>query len=292
MTLDLQISGKTAIITGANNPHGIGAATAKALAAQGVDVLLHFHQVPYKGSAPEGFGEDYYNAMQAHSAEPLADEITALGCGRAVVIGGDLGEPALVPRLFDAAEAAFGPVQILVNNAAHSVPDSFLPGRSAEAGDRAVGGLGMRQDTITAESIDRHFAVNTRGTALMMAEFARRHAARGGDWGRIISLSTGGAPGFAGEVSYGASKYAVESCSKAAAKELGRYGITVNVVSPGPVQTGWMGPELEALVERETPLGRAGLPTDLADAILLLVSEQARWITGQVLQVGGGHRID
>jgi 3-oxoacyl-[acyl-carrier protein] reductase len=125
----------------------------------------------------------------------------------------------------------------------------------------------------------------------MMAEFVRRHLARGGKWGRIVNLSTDGAPGFAGEVSYGASKHAVEAYSRAAAREFGPHGITVNIVSPGPIQTGWMSSELEAVVSQNTPLGRPGRPEDVADAVLLLVSEQARWITGQILHVGGGHRM-
>jgi 3-oxoacyl-[acyl-carrier protein] reductase len=124
-----------------------------------------------------------------------------------------------------------------------------------------------------------------------MAEFARRHAARGASWGRIVNVSTDGAPGFRGEVSYGASKYALESYSRAAAKELGRFGITVNVVSLGPTQTGWIEPALEAAAAANTPLGRVGEPEDVADAIVLLASEQARWLTGQLLFVGGGHRM-
>jgi len=93
------------------------------------------------------------------------------------------------------------------------------------------------------------------------------------------------------EVSYGASKYALESYSRAAAMELGQFGITVNVMSLGPIQTGWIAPELERSVEQHPPLGRAGLPEDVADAMLLLAAEQARWITGQVIYVGGGHRM-
>ena len=154
---------------------------------------------------------------------------------------------------------------------------------------RAAGGAVLA--AITAESHDRHFAVNSRAVALTMAEFTRRHVARGAAWGRIINISTDGAPGFASEISYGASKYALESYSRAAAKELGQFGITVNVMSLGPIQTGWIAPELERSVEQHTPLGRAGRPDDVADAMLLLAAEQARWITGQVIYVGGGHRM-
>ena len=106
-----------------------------------------------------------------------------------------------------------------------------------------------------------------------------------------IYVSTDGAPGFRGEISYGASKAALESYSRAAALELGRYGITVNIISPGPVQTGWIAPELEAPIAAETPLGRAGQPEDIADVIVFLASHQARWVSGQMISVSGGRRF-
>ena len=90
-------------------------------------------------------------------------------------------------------------------------------------------------------------------------------------------------------MSYGASKRALESFSLAAAHELGPLGITVNVVAAGPIQTGWIDPGLEREVAARTPLGRVGTPEDVADVVVFLASEQARWLTGQVLYVGGGH---
>src|SRR5439155_24404967 len=109
--------------------------------------------------------------------------------------------------------------------------------------------------------------------------------------GRIVNVSTDGASGFAGEVSYGASKHALESYSRAAAVELGKYGIRINVVSLGPIQTGWIAPELEREVAAKTRLGRVGAPQDLADVVVFLASEQARWLTGQMLYVGGGWQM-
>src|SRR5438309_11474590 len=81
------------------------------------------------------------------------------------------------------------------------------------------------------------------------------------------------------------------SYSRAAASELGKYDITVNVVSPGPIQTGYITPELEQKVIADIPLGRVGQPEDVADVIVFLASEQARWLTGQLLFAGGGHRM-
>jgi 3-oxoacyl-[acyl-carrier protein] reductase len=95
-----------------------------------------------------------------------------------------------------------------------------------------------RPGGITAGGFDRLFAVNARAPAVMIAEFVRRHIARGARWGRIVNVSTAGAERFPSEISYGASKYALESYTRSAAMELGKFGINVNVVSLGPVQTG------------------------------------------------------
>jgi 3-oxoacyl-[acyl-carrier protein] reductase len=92
-------------------------------------------------------------------------------------------------------------------------------------------------------------------------------------------------------VSYGASKFALESLSRAAARELGPLGITVNVVSPGPIQTAWITPELETALAAATPLRGVGKPADLADVVVFLASEQARWVTGQIVRVNGGQRM-
>ena len=290
--IDTRLAGKVALITGAN--HGIGAATARALAAQGVSILINYLRMPPLATQGEHDSQDsstpgiaYYNARRNLTADEVVQAIHAEG-GKVEAIEADLSLPETIPMLFERAGALFGPVDILVNNADHCVQDTFLP---LEHNAEHLAPDGFPATTIALETIERHFAVNSRTVALMMAEFARRHIARKAQWGRIINLSTDGAPGFAGEVSYGASKAAIESYSRAAAKELGRYGITVNIVSPGPVQTGWLAPDLEKIVAAETPLGRAGQPEDVADVIVFLASEQARWLTGQLISVSGGHRM-
>ena len=122
-----------------------------------------------------------------------------------------------------------------------------------------------------------------------MAEFGKRHIERQASWGRIINISTDGAYCFPSEISYGASKLAMEGYTRSAAVEFGQYVITVNAVSPGPIQTGWITPELEKEIAAANPMRSVGQPEDIANAVLFFASEQARWITGQRLYVGGGN---
>ncbi len=125
----------------------------------------------------------------------------------------------------------------------------------------------------------------------MMSEYVDRHLERGASSGRIVNLSTDAAHSHTANVSYAASKHAIESYSRSAAAEFGRYGIAVNIVAPGPAQTGYITPEAKALIAPNTPLGRLGQPDDLADVIVFLASKQARWVTGQLIYVGGGWRM-
>lgn len=291
--IDPGLRAKVALVTGANNPFGIGAAIAEALAAQGASVFI-----TYLRSQPEEYGidaaaaakattpgETFYRARNADAPDAVLGRLRA----HAVRVGSaeiDLADPEAIPRLFDRVEEALGAVDILINNAAHSEPDdfiSFAPARHDWAG--------RMRFPVDARSHDRHFAVNSRAVALLIAEYARRHVHRGADWGRVVTISTDGADCFPGEVSYGASKAALESYSRSAAKELARYGITVNIVAPGPIQTGWIPVEAEGPIVESIPLGRMGRPDDVADVVVFLVSEQARWVTGQRLFVGGGHRV-
>jgi 3-oxoacyl-[acyl-carrier protein] reductase len=285
-----RLAGSVTLITGVNNPAGIGAATARALAEEGAAVFItSFRRPPAMSPAEmerarrEGTGGPaFYEALGQEPPEAIVREIGARG-GRAACLEADLADPASVPVLFDACEKELGPVDVLVNNHAHWTPETFDP---AVVTDK---GYGMR--LADAASIDAHYAVNTRAPALMIAEYLRRYLARGATRGRIINISTDAADAHAGAVSYAASKHALESYSRSAAVELGKYGITVNVVAPGPVQTGWLSPDEEIEIARKTPLGRVGRPQDIADVVVFLAADAARWLTGQLLYVGGGWRM-
>src|SRR5690348_12739883 len=132
--LDTGLAGKVALITGANSPYGIGAAAARAFAAQGAAVFITYlrQQIelsPQATAAPDavaGPGEAFYQAAQQLTAEKVVGEIRAAG-GQAEAIEADLVDPANIPRLFDRAEQSFGPVGVLINNAAYCVPDTFIP---------------------------------------------------------------------------------------------------------------------------------------------------------------------
>jgi len=232
--IDTGLKNKVILVTGAN--HGIGAATARAFAAQGAKVFIQYLRlssnttISKETSVPGGA---LYRANQAKTAYEVMQLIRAQG-GQVDALEIDFATPTNIPALFDRVEKAFGPVDVLVNNAAFCQADTFIPQGKRTSEDRSAGGFSLH--TITAKAHDEHFAINSRATALMIAEFADRYLQRGASWGRIITVSTDGAYCFPSAISYGASKLAMESYSRSAAVELGKYGITVNVVSPGPIQ--------------------------------------------------------
>ncbi len=197
MTVGSPSHSRVALVTGAN--HGIGAATAKALAAQGTAVLCAYFRNEDLGGLDDPSLPAAYRATRMTRAENVAESIRAAG-GRAAAMEADLSDASSVPALFDAAEAQLGPVTIVVNNASGWIADTFIPA----ATDR----FGRAQAPVSALTIDQVLGVDARAAALLIAEFARRHVARRGEWGRIIGLTSGDVDGFPEEVSYGAAKAA------------------------------------------------------------------------------------
>lgn len=264
------LAGRVAIVTGAN--HGIGAATAVALAARGASVLVTYLRLE---DAPDPGTPEAYRVNRARDASAVLAAITeAGGAGRAAEA--DLSDPQVPAELFDQAERELGPVDILVNNATGWLADTF----KASGTDR----LGRILTPVSAATFDRLFAVDARGGALMIAEFARRHLARGAGYGRIISL-TSGTGGFPEEVSYGAAKAALNDYTLAAAFELADAGITANVVHPPVTDTGWVTSEVREVVAASQDLVHVATPEQVADVIAYLAEERAGLITGNILRL-------
>jgi 3-oxoacyl-[acyl-carrier protein] reductase len=294
--IDPGLKDKVVLVTGGNNPFGIGAAIARAFASQRANLFIHFFRREidflYKdqgNSHSQEPGLGFFFEQQRKTADEVVTSIRKSG-GKAESWEGDLRNPNNINRLYEEAEKTFGQVDILVNNAAEYVADTFLPsitlGKEAELWEG-----GPTISTIDVESHDRHFAVNSRAVAILITMFVRQIIERQANWGRIINISADCAWGCPQEISYRASKYALESYSRSAAAELGPYGITVNVVSPGPVQSGYISPEMEKALIADIPLRRVGRPEDIANTVVFLASEQASWITGQLIFVHGGHRM-
>lgn len=265
-------TGHVAIVTGAN--HGIGEATALRLAANGVAVAITYlrTRVVTDDATPER-----YQQNRMRSGDDVAAQIVAAG-GLAISIEADLLDAATPAMLFDRAEAELGPVDILVNNATGwASGDSFRAGTLDAAGRLAP--------AITAELFDRTFGVDARAGALMIAELARRLIERDATWGRIVGLTSGGPNGFPGEVTYGAAKIALENYTMAAATELGRLGVTANILHPPITDSGWVNDDVRAFAATSSEHFCVAEPDDPARVIAWLCSDDARMVTGNVIRM-------
>lgn len=251
-----------ALITGVGRSIGIGAGIARQLAASGWDIAFTYW-TPYDRRMEWG-AED-------GAAAAIAKELADAGA-RTAAIEADLTGPDAPTRIFDEAEQRLGPVTALVLSHAESVDSGLL-------------------DT-TVEAFDRHFAVNTRASWLLIREYGLRFRGEpgggtgaGAGTGRIVALTS---DHTVGNLPYGASKGALDRITLAAAHELAHLGVTANVINPGPVDTGWMNDELREALTRGTPLGRLGTPRDTAHLVDFLCSPQGQWVNGQLLKSNGG----
>jgi len=238
---------RVAIVTGASR--GIGAAIARRLASDGLAVIVN-----YAGST--------------NAAAKLVEEIEMAG-GRALSSQADVSDPLAVKRMFDSAEAAYGGVDVLVNN----------------AGIMKLAPVAQFDDA----AFDQTIAINLKGTFNGLREAAKRLR----DGGRIVNFSTSVVGLY--QPTYGvcaATKAAVEALTHILAKELGSRGITVNAVAPGPVATElFLDGKDQATLDRirqTNPLGRLGEVDDIARVVSLLVGPDGGWINGQVVRANGG----
>ena len=269
--VDYGLKDKVAIITGANNPWGIGATTALAFAREGAKVVLVYKKVfrPYDVTKMDRNGVDRYYGANAGNADDVESKLKEMGADY-IVMESDISDENAVKEIYSKVLEKYGQVDVLFNNAA----------TDDETGCDTI-------ETITQKVIDDTFAVNVRGSILMMREFMNHR----GDYGRIVNVSTDASQIFAGQITYGASKATLEALTRSIALEVAQYGITVNCVSPGPTQTGWIDEEFEKVVVPLIPMGQLIQPEDIAETVLFLASEQARMITGQVIKVSGGKAI-
>ena len=269
--IDYGLKDRVAIITGANNPQGIGSATAFAFAREGAKVALVYKKIlrAYDSNKTDENGADRYFAANAGNADIVEARLREMNADY-IVLESDITDEDAVKEIYSAVIRRFGRVDVLVNNAA----------------DGDMDGLDTIEK-ITQKVIDDTFAVNVRGSILMTREFIRRR----GDYGRVVNISTDAAQVFAGQIAYGASKATLEALTRSIAIEVAKYGITVNCVAPGPTQTGWIDDDLEKAVLPLIPMGKLIQPEDIADTILFLSSEQAKMLTGQVIKVSGGHSL-
>ena len=254
MTPPAPLAGRVALVTGASRRTAIGAALVRRLVADGAAVLVH------SWAAADG------ELADLGGAEQLVDELRATG-GHLVHVSADLGDPEAPARLVAAAREAFGRLDVLVANHARSARQSL--------------------EELTATELDLTYAVNTRATLLLV-----QHLAAGrepGPGGRVIVFTSGQYHGvMPGELPYIASKAALRELTPTLAAHLAGRGITVNCVNPGPNDTGYADAAAWAWVAERNPGGRASTPRDAARLVGWLVSDEAEWVTGQVIASDGG----
>jgi len=247
-----KLSGKVAVVTGASK--GIGAGIAKALGSEGASVVVN------------------YSSDKA-GAEKTVAAITKAG-GKAVAVGASVANSADINKLFTETKKAFGKVDILVNNAGVY---AFTP-----------------LEAVTEEEINRIFTTNVTGLLLTTKAAVPLFPEEGGSVINIGSVVSEITPPNSSV--YTGTKGAVDAITRVLAKELGPKKIRVNAVNPGLTHTeglesaGFAGSDFEKAEVAKTPLGRVGKPDDIADVVTFIASDEARWVTGSLLQAGGGLR--
>jgi 3-oxoacyl-[acyl-carrier protein] reductase len=247
---------KVALVTGVTRRQGIGAAVALALAQAGADVYTAYYR-PYDRRMPW--------SVEDTEPEQILGALRQTGV-RACGVEIDLAQPEGPHALFTQAQERFGHIDILVNNAAYSTT--------------------TRVEQMTAADLDHHYAVNLRAVLLLCLEFIK--GLTHGKTGRIINLTSGqGLMPLPDDLAYAATKGGVDALTLSLSAAIARRGITVNAVDPGPTETGWMRAEQRAALLATAPMGRLGTPQDAARVVAFLASEEAEWVTGQIIRARG-----
>jgi 3-oxoacyl-[acyl-carrier protein] reductase len=251
------LQGRIAVVTGATRQIGIGAAICRMLAEAGADIFFTYWPA-YDREMPWG--------VRAEEPLRLQEEIRGMGV-RCVAWEGDLSEKGAAEKLLQEVYRVLGEPTILVNNAAYSTATT--------------------RDSLTEEELDAHYYVNVRACMMLSVLFARQYSGRKG--GRIINITSGQNLGpMIGELAYVATKGAIAALTSTLAAEVAEKRITVNCINPGPTDTGWMTEELKQTLLPKFPFGRIGMPDDAARLVRFLASDEAEWITGQVIHSEGG----
>jgi 3-oxoacyl-[acyl-carrier protein] reductase len=295
--MDYGFKDKVVLITGTNNPKGIGAALARAYAAQGAKIAMVYKKMVFDYQEELAIGDcvdSYFKALAMDCAE--VEQAISQIAQDYIIIESDISKADAIADIYDRIESTLGKVNILINNAAgYPVQDSIF--------------------NIQSQDIQSTYETTVQGTIMMIQEFIKRGydglidtgfkdiqetsikqgthrpLSTNPHYGRIINFSTDTAQVMSGQIAYGSSKAAVEALTRSIAMEVGYLGVTVNTIAPGPIQTGWMNKELIERVLPEIPMGRIGTPHDIADTVLFLTSNKASWVTGQVIKVSGGHGL-
>jgi 3-oxoacyl-[acyl-carrier protein] reductase len=263
------LAGRVALVTGVSRRAGIGMAVARRLAGLGAGLFVtswteHDREQPW-GADPGGV-----DALLAELRAPAGPgEVPEDRARRVEHLEADFLDPGAPERVTAAAVEAFGHLDVLVCNHARS----------------SSGGLGQ----LSAAELDASFAVNTRAVLLLVQAFAAQHDGRPG--GRVVLFTSGQHLGpMPGELAYATSKGALAEVTASLADALADRGITVNTVNPGPTDTAYADQEVRERVAEMFPAGRWGTPDDAARLVAWLCTDDARWITGQVLNSEGGFR--
>lgn len=263
MTIDttragsLPLQGRVALVTGVSRRVGIGFAVATRLAALGAELFVHSF-APFDANQPWG--------ADAEGTDPLLTDLRNIGV-RAEHLAADFSDADAPRQVVTAAVHAFGHVDILVANHAYSTMGTL--------------------EELTAAQVDQHLQVNVRGSLLLAQAFTAQHDGRSG--GRVVLMTSGQHLGpMPGELAYIASKGALHQLTVSLAAHLAPRAITVNTVNPGATDTGYATEELRKAVLAAEPQGRWGQPEDAARLIGWLCTDDARWVTGQVINSTGG----